>query len=272
MFNPFFTSTDSEPILRDVFPDWATGSGIFDQIAANATIPWAEDENVTSDILDIEYFGNHSGGRFCSPLVKYLLDDNGVVPTTGRVTLAKAIIAKHLTQWQHLWDTTQLEYSPITNYDMTENRTLTRAEDEQVVEDRDQTHGGSTTLAHGLTDTISHGKTNSQTTYQYGFNSTTPEQNPTDQVESEEGGTTVDARSGTDTSTQNLTDTDDSTVTTDNDITEEEEIHRIGNIGVTTNQKLIQEERNLWIWTFFERVFSDVDKELTLAVFDPCRV
>ena len=45
-----------------------------------------------------------------------------------------------------------------------------------------------------------------------------------------------------------------------------------GNIGVTTTQKLLQEERELWIWNFFDQVFNDLDRELALMFHDSCRV
>ena len=53
---------------------------------------------------------------------------------------------------------------------------------------------------------------------------------------------------------------------------EEETTRRAGNIGVTTTQKLIQEERDLWLWNFFDQVFNDLDRELALMFHDPCRV
>lgn len=48
---------------------------------------------------------------------------------------------------------------------------------------------------------------------------------------------------------------------------EEHTLHRHGNIGVTTNQQMITEEINLRKNFFFELVFSDIDKYLTLAIY-----
>lgn len=45
------------------------------------------------------------------------------------------------------------------------------------------------------------------------------------------------------------------------------ELHRHGNIGVTTNQQMITEEINLRKNFFFEMVFADIDKYLTLNIY-----
>lgn len=45
------------------------------------------------------------------------------------------------------------------------------------------------------------------------------------------------------------------------------QLTRKGNIGVTTSQQMIQSERDLWLWTFFEQVFKDVDSVLTLSIY-----
>lgn len=42
---------------------------------------------------------------------------------------------------------------------------------------------------------------------------------------------------------------------------------RKGNIGVTTSQQMIQSERDLWMWKFYEQLFADVDTVLVTAVF-----
>lgn len=46
------------------------------------------------------------------------------------------------------------------------------------------------------------------------------------------------------------------------------ELERSGNIGVTTSQQMITSERELYMWKFFyDVVFPDVDKVLTLAIY-----
>lgn len=50
---------------------------------------------------------------------------------------------------------------------------------------------------------------------------------------------------------------------------ENEEIitSRRGNIGVTTSQQMLEQDINLWKWNFYEQVFMDCDRVLTLSVF-----
>ena len=118
----------AKPVLREVFPEWQSGEGIFYYLAELGPLPWSEDESVDQTVLDVAYFGNHSGGKFCSPLVEHLLDDDGVLPAAACETIAKILLAKYKPNWFHLWETNIVAYNPIHNYDMTENRSLLRAD------------------------------------------------------------------------------------------------------------------------------------------------
>ena len=42
---------------------------------------------------------------------------------------------------------------------------------------------------------------------------------------------------------------------------------RKGNIGVTTSQQMIEAERELWKYNFFEQVFTNIDKILTIDIY-----
>lgn len=261
----------TEPILRDVFPNWAEGEGIFDKIMELTEMPWSDDDTVDSTTLDLAYFGNYAGSRFCAPVVKHLLED-GVLSDSARETLARIIVAKYKIPWSRLWLTNELSYSPINNYDMTETRNLSRNITHREVEDTDVTHTGTDTLQHGKIETTQHGKTTEELDSKYGFNTQDDGARPSDLAEVTEGGSTTQTNSGSDINTKNLSDSTDSTVDKTGAEQEAETTHKIGNIGVTTNQKLIQEERSLWIWNYFNQVFKDITTELTLCVFDPCRV
>ena len=217
--NPFYGSPDPEPVLRDVFTGWNTGAGIFNVLSTIADMPWKDVATVYEGVLDISYFGNHSGGKFCSPLVKLVLDENGEVPAEARIIIAKILVSKYLKNWQHLWYTNEAVYSPIHNYDMTENRTLRTADSEAVTDVR----SGS--------DSTDHGRTTDEMDYTYGLNTDTDNPKPSDKFYTEEGGTTSNTSESTD--NRNRVGAGE----------EEEETHRAGNIGVTTTQKLLQEER-----------------------------
>lgn len=267
--NPFDDS-ETEPILRDVFTGWTTGEGIFDVLEDNGNLPWSGDTSIDNSVLDVAYFGNHSGGKFCSPLVKLLIDD-GEVTAAGRVIIAKIILSKYLKNWDRLWETNVVAYSPIHNYDMTEERTRKSANSEAEVASENQSHTGTDTLEHGKVETIEHGREFESTEYIYGLN-TEDEPKPSDKTSSGEDGETVTTNSGSDVNTKNLADTKSNNRNLAGAEEEEEEIHRAGNIGVTTTQKLVEEERQLWRWNFFEQVFNDLDNELALAFHDSCRV
>ena len=286
VFNPFWDYTEPEPILREVFADIGDPltSGLFAQIRRawsngnlSVNVPWGD--SVDDSTLDMEYLLNHSGGKFCAPIIKSFLDRggtyvnvDGTLSTNSIYLLAKIIVGKYKQNWQRLWDTNVASYSPIHNYDMYEERDLATTEDETATTDGTLARSGTESTQYGRVETVGHGRTNEQMSYKYGINTATNDPKPSDKVNNTEGGMTTTTLSGTDTDTRNLTDTTDETRTKDNDGTEHEEIHRYGNIGVTTTQKLLQEERQLWLWNYFDQIFSDLDKELALAFHDPCRV
>lgn len=269
--NPFLGESESEPILRDVFDGWNEGNGIFSYLASAGDMPWADDSNVDTSVLDLSYFGNHSGGKFCAPLIKIVLDENGKVPDSVRPTLAKVLVSKYLPNWTSLWATNVASYDPIHNYNMYEERDLTTTEDEEKVTDGTLLRTGTDTLQHGKVESTAHGRTDETDLYKYGLN-TGSDPRQSDKTVDTEGGQTVVTDSGSDVDTRNLSDKNDVSETLDNDGTEHEEIHRYGNIGVTTTQKLIQEERNLWLWNYFDQIFADIDREFALAFHDFCRV
>ena len=246
--SPFPYSGEPEPILRDVFDGWSTGAGIFDVLSTLADMPWKDVETVRNASLDIAYFGNHSGGKFCSPLVKLFLDENGHVPADARVQIGWLLISKYINNWRRLWDTNVVAYTPIHNYDMTERRGLRSAKSSAVVDSRN------------ATDTTTHGKTTDEMDYKFGLNTDTSDPKPSDKVFVEEGGETgVESNSNGSTNSVGAAE-------------EDEEIHRSGNIGVTTTQKLLEEERQLWIWNYFDEIFKDLDRKLALMFHDSCRV
>lgn len=254
----------TNPILREAFPNWATGKGIFDLMVDP---PWGT--SPPADILNISYFGNHSGAKFCSPLVQYLLSDS-TLSDQSRQTLVSVIEAKYKINWTKLWATMIAEYSPINNYDMTEDvtRNLNTTDEETNTKTLESSIDRNNT--RNLVDSTEHGKTTMETDSVQGFNST--EFKPADKSEIDEGGTTSEKHTGTDNVSTSQNDTEQGGKNASG--TEKETIttHRVGNIGITTNQQLIREERELWVWNYFESVFRDIDKELTLFVYDPCRV
>lgn len=271
-FFPVLYEPESEPILREAFDGWEEGDGIFSYLSQLTAMPWYVNTNVTDATLDLVYFGNHSGGKFCSPIVKLLLDDDNIVPSAGRTALARIIIAKYLTNWQRLYATMVAEYNPIHNYDMVETKETETTEDKSMSGIGSSTHDGSATDTYGETQTTAHGRGERDTTYRYGMNNTEQLEKPSDDVVMQESGSTVVTYGGQDSHGSQLTDSSRGAVTEDNSGTESYELHRSGNIGVTTSQQMLQSERELWTWNYFDQIFKDLDSELGLMYQDPCRV
>lgn len=270
--NSLFRDCAVEPILRDVFVGWNLGNGIFNYLANVGNLPWEEDTSIDSDSLDLAYFGNHSGAKFCSPIVKSLLNADGEVPNAARETLAKILLAKYLPNWNHLWGTITAEYSPIHNYDMTEDRTLKRANSEAESENGTEANTGTDTFTYGKKETITHGKTSHGLTSRYGINTDTDDPKPSDSTEIIDGGTTETENSGDDVDEKDLLTTRANNRNKVGADEEQEHLRRLGNIGVTTTQQMLESERNLWKWNFFDTIFRDIDNEFALAFHDSCRV
>lgn len=229
--------------LIEVFPEWASGGGIFTALQA-LDVPW-KDRGIAS-YLDTEYYGNVSGEKLISPLLSKILT-SGVISSTDRALLATTLLAVNLPNWAKEYATLSAVYNPIENYSMTETMT----NDETVIEyGKKQTRTDDTTQEE--TPDIEVSNDNSV----YGFNSS--QAVPTGEQVQTTGGTNTITNSGT-------VDYEDSGSDTH---TRNYELSRRGNIGVTTSQQMLQSERDLWIWNFFrDVVFPDVDQILTLRIY-----
>ena len=238
--------------LDEVTP--ATG-GIFTALQ-QLDVPWADDNIET--LLDTEYYGNISGDKIVSPLVRKKLSD-GELSAADQATIANVIFTLFSVSWEKNWNTLSEQYDPIANYDMTEIMT----DDETVIEygkTEDTTTGNTHTKTGTETETPAVSVTTDDSVY--GFNSSNDvptnkrEETPSGTNEIEYDTSDVDSGSvgtdygGSDTHTRNYT------------------LTRRGNIGVTTSQQLLQSERDLWKWNFFmDVVFPDVDRVLTIEIY-----
>ena len=210
--------------LINHFASWMTGGGIF---ATLSGVPWDDDETVDKIALDIEYFGNRSGLKESSPLVEKMTDwpNDSQIDGTELDRLHKIIINKYSVSWVKLWKTLTAEYNPLENYNMTETTTP-----------------GVVTTRKENTDINVQNNANGNV---YGFNS------PSAVPASASGGNSH------------------TTGSKDKNYTEEsktgfDKLERSGNIGTTTSQMMAQSEVDLRKTQFFDIVFADVDKILTI--------
>lgn len=226
--------------LNSVYPEWVT-KGIFSYLNA-LEVPWKND--VSGNQLDIIYHGSRSGNKIIGSLIENYLDNN-TVSDDNKIIIAQAIYTIYIKNWNALYKTLSLEYNPIENYSMTETENVQDTHKGTL-----ESNGNNTNTY--IETTIVDDTSNNQL---WGFNST-------DSVNSDKqtGDTTRDVESTMDSTHKN---TDRET----KDITSDRTLKRSGNIGVTTSQQMIESERQLWLWNFFESVFSDIDKILVLKIY-----
>ena len=266
--------------LNEAFSDYETRGGIFSYIT-NA--PWANEISVRE--VDRFYFDSHSGERFSSRFVINRLGDDDILSDINRELIAKALYLRFRKQWIRLWSTLSPSYSPLTNYQMVENVEGT----ENSTRTPDLTKGDTGTvktsgqdkrtpdLTRTGTGTVKDNGSGTNKTQNgiWGFNSS--ESVPSDQsdgVLTNENTTTrdlTDTETGTDTTDHTNTDTYNRSYTeTGTDTTagtSSRKLTRTGNIGTNTFQNLLQQERNIWAYDYFEQVFKDVDSVITIPIY-----
>lgn len=252
--------------LNEFYDTWLTDGGVFADLSTHDP-PW-ESENSYS--YGVQYHGNHSGQKTISPLLNTLIGDE-----SARDKISSVICAMYMPNWGKLWATMELEYNPIENYSMTEAMTNDITTDQYgktTTRTDNLTHSktGTDTRTDNLTDTNTPNVTTNTDNTTYGFNSSNPV--PTNEIEQRATGTDTTTHTGTEQRQYNLSDTDTGTQgTTDSGTdthTRNYTLTRAGNIGVTTSQQMIESERALWIWNFFETVvFPDLDRVLTLQIY-----
>lgn len=258
--------------LLEVTPTWAT-NGIFSKLASWA--PWASEWGATA--LDLVYYGNHSGQKKISPLVKTLLGTAETLSDEMLNQISSAAQAMYGQAWAKLWATLNFEYDPISNYDMTEteNRETTGSGSHSKTGSESTTRTDN--LSHTRTDNLSEsnsGEVSEESSASgdiYGYNSSTGV--PSDEQSGTRSGSSSNTRTNTGTQSDSNTGTQTNSGETSESGSEQSEgkedrtLTRKGNIGVTTSQQMIQSERELWMWHYFDTVFADLDFLLTLAVY-----
>ena len=293
-------------VLRNAFPKWAEGEGIFSEMTE---MPW--NEEVDGVTLDMEYFGNRSGLKFCSPLVYNFLDKDGSVTSDGRAAIARVLKSRFLKPWKRLWDTYTAEYDPLENYQMQEDETrnlkgVNAFTDDttgnETLSNTDETNGTDTITRTGTVDSTRTEQSNDGGTTEgsetlktqnqrNGFNSIAPVDTSNVGTTNNTTGETTATHSGnsTDKVTNDLQDKNvrSDTVTSNGSRDTTKNLSHSGNSSedetitrkthgfnghLYTYQRLLSQERELWMWDYFEKVFQDVDRVLSLAIFDPCRV
>lgn len=212
-----------------------TELGIFSQMTG---APWASVRampTMTGEQMDSEYIIGRSYSKIISPFLAKIIE-NAESPEQWKDKISDHLWRKFGKKWKRLYETLKADYNPIHNYDMTETRSLSKSTN-------DQANNSSSTSSTG---------NSSSTGYEYGFNSTLSDNNPS----SKDANTSSDSKNVIGNASYTGSER------------EIETTKRSGNIGVTTSQQMIQAERDLWRWNFYEEVFRDVDSVVALKVYD----
>ena len=227
--------------MNEAYLNYITKGGVF---SGMTNLPWSD--TITPQQLDTIYLETHSGERYTSHLISRNVDEDSSLPADMRTNISRLVQAMFITQWTKLWATMKpTEYDPLTNYKMEE--TLTGTHSDTRTPDLTRKHTG-TSKDDG--NSVTTGKNNL-----WGFNSDTSV--PSDMS---------DANSTTsNTTTNDLTDTETGTDTTSGN--KSHTLTRTGNIGTNTFQNLLQQERKVWMFDFFSKVFKDVDSILTIPIY-----
>lgn len=236
--------------LIDVFPNWASGA-LFARLGEKYPdlFPWA------TYVLDVEYFGNHSGNKTISALMEKLLTaaDIDAVDTATLETIVEVIKNRYAVTWEKLYAVMSAEYDPIENYSMVEEETpnITRTETPDVTRTRNASQKADVVVT----------SSGSNSADVFGFNSSEPV------PQAETNGNTTQRTQGD--AENNVTDeTETETGTRTHTETGNRKLTRSGNIGVTTSQQMLESEIALWQWNFYKTIYRDTDTVLTCPVYE----
>lgn len=184
---------------------------------------------------------------------------------------------KELPVWEKLYATTQFEYDPISNYDRTEEWTEKETRDLKTTNNEQRNLANSHEQTRNLTATNTYNRSESNsgadttTENVVGFNSDTETLKGkntiqhglnTSQTNNETGtdnGTVKD--SGTDTGNVNNSATDTGTVT------DERKGRAYGNIGVTTTQQMIEQERETVKFNITDYIIESFKNRFCILIY-----
>lgn len=164
---------------------------------------------------------------------------------------------RRLPVWTHLEQTMHYEYNPIHNYDRTQERRAGRERNTKLDQTRDTTSSEDVSIKRNETDT----EESSTSTSKAGYNSGS-------MVESERVGLDSETnRVATNSSTDDITSKDTLASGEDQVENETEFLRNYGNIGVTSTQDLIKQEREIAEFDIIQYIVDDFKQELCILVY-----
>ena len=238
-------------------------------------------EFIEKDKLDIIFVTSY-GERTIAPFVDYFLEhdvnsNSFTFSEESKQLLSDTVLAYYKINWDKLKQIIKIEYDPIHNFsdEVTEN--LTDTTDKTIINNDTVSDTGtsSKTRTDNLTLTETRnlkGTQNDDSMLQMqGFNSTSFQNKDKDVLtrNTTDTGSISNENTGTqeNSETRDFTTTKIGNETTNDQYTRERNLTRIGNIGNITTQKMLNEEIELWKWSFIQQVLDDVKQLLTLSVY-----
>ncbi len=177
------------------------------------------------------YFMLMHGEKLASKILDNFTNEDGIIEGDNLKKLAQVIHNTYINNWEHEYKTLTVEYNPIENTDYIETYTGSAT----------GTAGGSATDSGKVTTT-------NKTAGLGGSGYANDNQSET------AFGTGADARTTTTTSTSSGSD--------------QHEIRKHGNIGVTTNAQMIESDIDVWkLNNFYDILCSDICKVIALSIF-----
>ena len=177
------------------------------------------------------YFMLMHGEKLASKVLDNFTNEDGIIEGENIQKLAKVIHNTYITNWEHEYKTLTVEYNPIENTDYIE------------------TYKGSASGTAGGTATDSGKVTTTNKTAGLGGSGYA-----NDSQSETTFGTGNDARKTTTSSTSSGSD--------------QHEIRKHGNIGVTTNAQMIESDIDVWkLNNFYDILCSDICKMIALSIF-----
>lgn len=170
---------------------------------------------------------------------------------------------KMISVWNELYETTQYEYNPIENY----NRLESGSSEGNKSTSNSGTDSSSESVINGGTDTDTHTTTVNSAKREAGYDST-PSGNDDGLVDTEKRSNT-----GTSAVTTAYGQTVSRTASLvhghkiDSDEENEYTNHAHGNIGVTTTQKLIREQREISEFNVYSKIIDDFKNRFCIIVW-----
>ena len=217
----------NEKTLNDYIPSMLTGAGLFTEIAKVEWFPGLDPAAFDT------YMALTAGEKIGRKMLDLYSNDDGVVTGTNLTALAKMIFAVNAISWRNIYRDLTVEYNPIENTDFYETINDKSTGSGTVVNDTDVSYKPGSVATNKRSGLGSETLVNDSST----------------------------TMSGTD-KTEN-----DSTVTNNNSGTYERELHKHGNIGVTTNAQMINSDLEVWRNKIADLFIKDICDLIALSIY-----